>query len=65
MFTMSQGTKIATRNDTKMKQTSVPPIKVVNASVEAEHFLEKIYLPSGDVDSYINIYNIWYMWWDT
>lgn len=59
MFTMSQSTKIATRKDTKMKQTSVLPIKILNASVEIEHFLENIYLPSREVDSYINIYNIW------
>lgn len=58
---MSQGTKIATGKDPKMKQTSVLPIKILNASVEIEHFLENIYLPSGEVDNYVNIntYNIW------
>lgn len=55
---MSQGTKLDTRKDTKMKQTSVLPTKMLNAGVEIKYFLENIY-SSRKVDNYMNNYSIW------
>lgn len=54
---MSQSTKLVTRKDSKMKQTSVLPIKMLNAGMEIKYFLENTY-SSREVDDYINNYNI-------
>lgn len=40
---MSQHTRVVGRKDAQMKQTSVLPIKMLNATVEIKNFLEGMY----------------------